>query len=106
MKNFLLHILHCILSNGSRVFKSDKGLMSAFKIFILHAVHCDFSSFFPLKHAAKQFKQNQCSHFNIFIGFFSISPQQLQQHRVICGLISVLLVSSNFTSGGISSDFI
>ena len=44
--------------------------MSAFKVFILHAGHCDSSSFFPLKkHAARQFKQNLCSHFNTFIGF-------------------------------------
>ena len=66
----LLHVLHCILSNDSRVCKSDEGLMSAFKVFILHAGHCDSSSFFPLKkHAARQFKQNLCSHFNTFIGF-------------------------------------
>ena len=63
-------MLHCILSNDSRVCKSDEGLMSAFKVFILHAGHCDSSSFFPLKkHAARQFKQNLCSHFNTFIGF-------------------------------------
>ena len=70
IRNFLLHVLHCILSNGNRVCKSDEGLMSAFKVFILHAGHCDSSSFFPLKkHAARQFKQNLCSHFNTFIGF-------------------------------------
>ena len=70
MDYILLHVLHCILSNDSRVGKSDEGLMSAFKVFILHAGHCDSSSFFPLKkHAAKQFKQNLCSHFNTFIGF-------------------------------------
>ena len=80
--------------------------MSAFKIFILRAGHCDSSSFFPLKHAANQYKQNLCSHFNTFIGFFSISPQLLQQQRVICGLISVLLTSSNFTSDGMSPDII
>ena len=63
-------MLHCILSNDSRVGKSDEGLMPAFKVFILHAGHCDSSSFFPLKkHAVKQFKQNLCSHFNTFIGF-------------------------------------
>ena len=44
--------------------------MSAFKVFTLHAGHCDSSSFFQLKiHAARQFKQNLCSHFNTFIGF-------------------------------------
>ena len=80
--------------------------MSAFKIFILHTGHWGSSSYFPLKHAAKQFKQNLCSHFTTFIGFFSISPQLLQQQRVIYGLISVLLTSLNFTSDGISSDFI
>ena len=41
----------CLVSNGIRVCKSDEGLMSAFKIFILHAGHCDSSSFFPLKAA-------------------------------------------------------
>ena len=51
-------MLHCILSNDSRVCKSDERLMPA-KVFILHAGHCDSSSFFPLKkHAVKQFKQN------------------------------------------------
>ena len=87
----LLHVLHCILSNDSRVCKSDEGLMPAFKVFILHAGHCDSSSFFPLKkHGVKQFKQNLCSHLTLLLAF----P------------ISVLLTSSNFTSGGISSDFI
>ena len=91
MDYILLHVLHCILSNDSRVGKSDEGLMSAFKVFILHAGHCDSSSFFPLKkHAVKQFKQNLCSHLTLLLAF----P------------ISVLLTSSNFTSGGISSDFI
>ena len=70
MDYILLHVLHCILSNDSRVGKSDEGLMSAFKVFILHAGHCDSSSFFPLKkHAVKQFKHNLCSHFNTFIVF-------------------------------------
>ena len=51
-----LHLLHCILSNDSRVGKSDEGRMPAFKVFLLHAGHCDSSSFFPLKiHAVKQF---------------------------------------------------
>ena len=58
------------LNNDSRVCKSNEGLMSAFKVFTLHAGHCDSSSFFQLKiHAARQFKQNLCSHFNTFIGF-------------------------------------
>ena len=105
-EEFLLHVLHYILSNDSRVCKSDEELMSAFKIFILHAEHCDSSSFFVFRYAAKQFKQNLCSHFNTFISFFSISPQLLQQQRVICGLISLLLTSSNFTTDGIPSDSI
>ena len=37
------------LSNDSRVCKWNEGLMSAFKVFTLHARHCDSSSFFPLK---------------------------------------------------------
>ena len=40
------HLLHCILSNDSRVCKSDEGLKSAFKVFILYAAHCDSYSFF------------------------------------------------------------
>ena len=63
----LLHVLHCVLSNDSRVCKSDEGIMSAFKVFILYAGHCDSYSFFP--HAARQFKQILCTHFNTFIGF-------------------------------------
>ena len=63
-------MLHCILSNDSRACKSNEGLLSAFKIFILHTGHCDSSSFFPLKkEAAKQFKQNLCFLLNTFIGF-------------------------------------
>ena len=70
MRNFLLHVLNCIWSNGNRICKSDEGLMSAFKVFILHAGHCDSFSFFPLeKHAARQFKQNLCLLFITFIGF-------------------------------------
>ena len=46
---FLLHVLHCILSNDSRVCKPNEGLMSAFKVFILCAGNCDTPSFFPLK---------------------------------------------------------
>ena len=66
----LLHVLHCTLSNDSRVCKSDEGPMSAFKVFILHAGHYDSSSFFRLKkYGARQFKQNLCLHFNTFIGF-------------------------------------
>ena len=58
------------LSIDSRVCKSNEGLTSAFKVFTLHAGHYDSSSFFQLKiHAARQFKQNLCSHFNTFIGF-------------------------------------
>ena len=66
----LLHVLHCILSNDNRVCKSDEELMSAFKVFILDAGHCDSSSFFALKkQAARQLKQNLCSYFNTFISF-------------------------------------
>ena len=66
----LLHMLHCILSNDSRVCKSVEGLMSAFKVFTLHAGHCDSPSFFQCKkHVTRQFKQNLCSHFNTFIAF-------------------------------------
>ena len=64
------YVLHCILSNDSRVCKSDEELKSAFKVFTLHAGHFDSSSFFPLKkHAATQFKQNLYSNINTFIGF-------------------------------------
>ena len=66
----LLHVLHCILSNDSRVCKSAEGLMSILKVFILQAGHCDSSSIFPLKkHASRQFVQNLCFHFYTFIGF-------------------------------------
>ena len=58
----------CILSNDSRVGKSDERLMSASKVFVLHAGSS--SSLFPFKkHAARQFKQNLCLHFHTFIGF-------------------------------------
>ena len=81
----------CILSNGSRVCKSDEGLLSAFKVFILHVGHCRSSSFFPLKkHASRQFNQSLCSHFNTFIGF---------SHFCVINIIQ-------FHLGGISSDFI
>ena len=73
MRYFLLHVLHCILSNDSRVCKSDEGLMSAFKIFILHAGHCDSSSFFPLKHAAKQFNKI-CVRILTLLLAFSVFP--------------------------------
>ena len=61
MNYILLHVLDGILSNDSRVDKSAEGIMSAFKVFILHAGPCDSFSFFPLKkHAAETFKQNLC----------------------------------------------
>ena len=70
IRDFLLHVLHCILRNDSRVCKSNEGLMSAFKVFILYSGHCDSSPFNPLKRlATKQFEQNLCSHCNTFIGF-------------------------------------
>ena len=50
----------------------------------------EISSFFPFrKHAAKQFKQNLCSNFNIFIGF-----------SYFC-VIDII----HFISGGMSLDF-
>ena len=71
--------------------KSNEGLMPAFKVFTLHAGHCDSSPFFPLKKdAARQFKQNLCWHFNILIGF---------PHFCVINIIQ-------FHLGGISSDFI
>ena len=78
----LLHVLHCILSNDSRVGKSDEGLMSAFKVFILHDEHCDSSSFFPLKHVARQLYKICVCILTLLLAF----P------------ISVWLTSSNFTS--------
>ena len=62
MDYILPHALHCILNNDSRVGKSDEGLMSTFKVFVLHAGPCHSSSSFPLKkHAARKFKRNLCS---------------------------------------------
>ena len=87
----LLHELHCILSNDSRIGKSNEGLIPAFKAFILHAETCDSFSFFPLKkHAARQFKQNLFSHFNTFIGL---------PHFSVINIIQ-------FYSGRVPSDFI
>ena len=87
----LLHLLHCILSNDSRVCKSDEGLMSALKVFILHAGHWDSSSFFPFKNMLPDNVNKICV---LILTLLLAFP------------ISVLLTSSNFTSGGISSDFI
>ena len=70
--NFLLHILHFAWSNDSIVSKSVEGLASVFEIFILHDRHWDSISVFPLNEAMKQFRQNLCSHFKIFIGFFCL----------------------------------
>ena len=91
MDYILLHVLHCILSNDSRVGKSDEGLMPAFKVFILHAGHCDSSSFFPLKNMLPDNLNKICVHILTLLLAFPVS---------------VLLTSSNFTSGEISSDFI
>ena len=79
------------LSNDSRVSKSSEGLMSAFKVFTLHTGHCHSSSFFALKKNMLADNLNKiCVHIlKLLLAF----------------LISVLLTSSNFTSGGISSDF-
>ena len=79
------------LSNDSRVGKSNEGLMSAFEIFTLHAGHCDSSTFFPLKNMLPDNLNNICVRILTLLLAFPIS---------------VLLTSSNFTSGGISSDFI
>ena len=65
--------------------------MSAFKVFYLHAGHCDSSAFFPLKkHTAIQFWQNRYSHCNTFIGFFNfcvVSIIQLHPGRISSGFI-------------------
>ena len=85
-------MLHCILSNDSRVCKSDEGLMPAFKVFILHAGHCHSSSFFSLKkHAVKQFKQNLCSYFNTFIGFFHFCVINIIQFHLKWNIIRFYL---------------
>ena len=85
-------MLHCILSNNSRVCKSDEGLMLAFKGFILHAGHCHSSSFFSLKkHAVKQFKQNLCSCFNTFIGFFHFCVINIIQFHLKWNIIRFYL---------------
>ena len=77
------------LSKDSRVYISNGKLISAFKVFTLHAGRVILPHFFHLKnHAARQFKQRLYSHFNIFIGF---------------ALLYVIKIS-NFT-GGMSSDF-
>ena len=79
------------LSNDSRVSKSSEGLMSAFKVLTLHTGHCHSSSFFALKKNMLADNLNKiCVHILTFLLAF---------------LISVLLTSSNFTSGRISSDF-
>ena len=86
------HVLHCILSNDNRVCKSDEGLKSSFKVFILHAGHCYSSSFFPLKkHAARQFKQTLCSHFNSFIGFLHFCVINIIQFHFRWNIIKVYL---------------
>ena len=71
--NFLLHNFHCVWSNDSIVSKSAEGLAYVYEIFILHDGHWDSISVFPLNEAIKQFRQNLCSHFKIFIGFLIIS---------------------------------
>ena len=45
MGNVLLHLLYSTSHNDSRNCKPDEGLISTFKMFILHAGHCDCSSF-------------------------------------------------------------
>ena len=86
------HVLHCILSKHSRVCKSDEGLKSAFKVFILHAAHCDSSSFFPLKkHAARQFKQNLRSHFSTYIGFLQFCVINIIQFHFRWNIIRLYL---------------
>ena len=91
MYYILLHMLHCIISNDSRVCKSVEGLMPAFKIFVLHAGHRDYSHFFHIKNMLPDNLNKICVHILRLLLAFPIS---------------VLLTSSNFTSGGISSDFI
>ena len=72
------------LGNDSRVCKSNEGIMSAFKVFTLHAGDFDFFAFFPLKkHAARQFKQNLCSHFNTFISFPHFCVIKVEYHQIL-----------------------
>ena len=72
------------LGNDSRVCKSNEGIMSAFKVFTLHAGDFDFFSFFPLKkHAARQFKQNLCSHFNTFISFPHFCVIKVEYYQIL-----------------------
>ena len=99
----LLHVLHCILSNDRRVGKSDEGLMTPFKVFILHAGHFDSSSFFPLKkHAATQFKQNLYSNINTFIGFLHFCVINIIQFHFRWNIIRFYLkrkeIKKNFES--------
>ena len=75
-----------ILSNDSRVCKSNEELMSAFNVFTLHTGHCDSSSFFQLKYMLPDNLNKICVHILTLLLAFPIS---------------VLL-----TSGGISSDSI
>ena len=99
--NFLLHNLHCVWSNDSIVSKSVEGLASAFEIFILHDGHWNSISVFPLNEAIKQFRQNLCSHFKIFIGFLIISEQISHMQRETWGFKSSLLTYFNVTVAGI-----
>ena len=87
----LLHVFHCILSNDSRVCKSAEGLMSAFKVFILHLNIVIRPHFFHLKNMLPDNLNKICV---CILTLLLVFP------------ISVLLTSSNFCSGGISSDFI
>ena len=67
MDYILLHVLHCILSNDRGVGKSDEGLMSAFKVLFYLLDIMILPHFFHIKkHAARQLKQNLCSHFNTY----------------------------------------
>ena len=87
----LLHMLHCILSNDSRVCKSVEGLMSALKylFYILDIVI--LPHFFNVKNMLPDNLNKICVRILTLLLPFPIS---------------VLLTLSNFTSGGISPDFI
>ena len=91
MDYILLHVLHCISSNDSRVGKSDERLMSVFKVFILHAEIVILPHFFHLKNILPDNLNKICVYILTLLLAFPIS---------------VLLTSSSFTSGRISSDFI
>ena len=89
MDYILLYVLHCILSNDSIVGKSDKGLILKYLFYMLDLVI--LPHFFHLKNMLPEILNKICVRILTLLLAFPIS---------------VLLTSSNFTSGRISSDFI